>query len=371
MGVASIRAAQECCRAVMGLCVMNQKSSVSPSTPSDYPSSYRRVVLASRPSGKPAVGNFALEQVQAVPLADGQLRVINKYLSIDPYMLGRMYESRSYAPSQPLGEAMVGETVGRVVESRHSGFTAGEYVVGPLGWQEQSISDGSELRRVDPQQAPLSAYLGALGMTGITAWYGMTQICRPEPGSTVAVSAAAGAVGGVAVQLAKERGCRVVGIAGGAHKCRYVTEFLGADACVDYKQADSIAALNDALSKYAPDGFDACFDNVNGWVLDAILPLMNCFGRIALCGMIGRYGEAENHLAAYGYLLLSRLMAQGFIVRDHMDLWPQAVDELTRMLQQGQLRYRESIADGIAAAPAACIGLLSGQNVGKQLVKLN
>jgi|SRR5690606_21806544 len=237
-------------------------------------------------------------------------------------------------------------------------------------WQEQAVSSGDRLRRVDTERAPLSAYLGVLGMTGVTAWYGLTQICQPQAGTTVVVSAAAGAVGGVAVQLAKARGCRVVGIAGGPHKCRYVTEDLGADACVDYKQSPDSKALGEALARQAPEGFDACFDNVNGWVLDAILPRMNRFGRIALCGMIARYGQAPNHLTAHGHLLISRLRAQGFIVWDHIDMWQQAVDELGALLDAGGLRYQETIAHGIAAAPEACIGLLSGQNLGKQIVNL-
>jgi NADPH-dependent curcumin reductase CurA len=335
-----------------------------------WPATYTRVVLASRPAGLPQPDNFRVEQSAAPALDAGQVRVRNHYLSIDPYMVGRMYESRSYAASTGIGEIMPGETAGQVVESRHPGFAVGDYVIGPLGWQEQAVSDGQGLRRADTSRAPLQAYLGALGMTGVTAWYGMTQICRPEHGSTVVVSAAAGAVGGVAVQLAKARGCRVVGIAGGAAKCAYVTQVLGADACVDYKQEQSSQALGDALARCAPEGFDACFDNVNGWVLDAILPRMNLHGRIALCGMIARYGQAPNHLAAHGYLLISRLRAQGFIVWDHVDLWSQAVDELGALFDEGRLRYQETIAQGIEAAPGACIGLLSGRNTGKQLVRL-
>lgn len=335
-----------------------------------WPASYTRVVLASRPSGNPRPENFRLERVSAPALAEGQVRVRNHYLSIDPYMVGRMYDTQSYAPSNAVGDVMPGETAGRIVESRHPDFPVGQCVVGPLGWQEQAVSDGRQLRRADPQRAPLSAYLGVLGMTGVTAWYGMTQICEPVPGSTVVVSAAAGAVGGTAVQLGKARGCRVVGIAGGARKCRYVTEVLQADACVDYKAAGNSQALGEALAGHAPEGFDACFDNVNGWVLDAILPRMNRYGRIALCGMIARYGQAPNQLTAHGHLLISRLRAQGFIVWDHPEVWQTAVDELGTLLGEGRLRYQESIAQGIAAAPGACIGLLSGQNTGKQLVKL-
>ncbi|MBF6618221.1 MAG: NADP-dependent oxidoreductase [Candidimonas sp.] len=333
--------------------------------------SYRRIVLDSRPAGRPAADNFRLEEVAVPMLEDGQVLVRNRYLSIDPYMLGRMSTGVSYAPSQPLGEVMIGETVGEVVQSRNKEFPVGDHVVGQLGWQEMATSDGQALRKVDIGAAPMSAHLGVLGMTGVTAWYGMTQICSPAAGSTVVVSAAAGAVGGVAVQLAKAKGCRVIGIAGGSRKCEYVMESLGADACVDYKKHADSAALGRAVGSHAPDGVDAYFDNVNGWMLDGVLPLMNRFGRIALCGMISRYGDTPMQLSAHSYLLISRLRAEGFIVWDHLDLWPQALQELTGLLQSGSLRSGESIAEGIEAAPAACIGLLSGENLGKQLVKLN
>lgn len=332
---------------------------------------YRRIVLDSRPSGRPTPENFRLEEAVVPEIEGGQVLVRNRYLSIDPYMLGRMSTGVSYAPSQPLGEVMIGETVGEIIQSRSQDFPVGTHVVGQLGWQEMAVSDGQGLRKVDVDGAPMSAHLGVLGMTGVTAWYGMTQICSPAAGSTVMVSAAAGAVGGVAVQLAKARGCRVVGIAGGPGKCEYVVESLGADACIDYKKYADSAALGQAVGVHAPDGVDAYFDNVNGWMLDAVLPFMSRFGRIALCGMISRYGDTPMQLSAHSYLLISRLRAQGFIVWDHLDLWPQALQELTDLLHSGSLRSGESIVEGIEAAPAACIGLLSGENMGKQLVKLN
>ncbi|TKR53302.1 NADP-dependent oxidoreductase [Allopusillimonas ginsengisoli] len=332
--------------------------------------SYRRIVLDSRPSGRPTAESFRLEEVNVSELQAGQILVRNHYLSIDPYMLGRMTTGMSYAPSQPLGAVMIGETVGVVVQSRNRGFSVGDHVVGQLGWQEMAVSGGQGLRKVDVGATPMSAHLGVLGMTGVTAWYGMTQICSPVAGSTVVVSAAAGAVGGVAIQLAKARGCRVLGIAGGSRKCGYVVDSLGADACVDYKKHADIVALGQAVRKHAPDGVDSYFDNVNGWMLEAMLPLMSRFGRIALCGMISRYGDTPMQLTTHSYLLISRLRAQGFIVWDHLDLWPQALEELTTLLQSGSLLSGESIAEGIEAAPAACIGLLSGGNLGKQLVKL-
>lgn len=335
----------------------------------DLPRSYKRVVLASRPVGKPAVANFRIEEAALPAPLEGQVLIRNRYLSIDPYMLGRMYETRSYAVCQPLDEVMIGEAAGYVVASRHPDFKIGDAVVGPTGWQEFAVSDTEPLRKVDCSEAPLSAYLGALGMTGVTAWYGMTQIGQPVPGETVVVSAAAGAVGSVAVQVAKAKGCRVIGIAGGSEKCHYVVHELGADDCIDYRTADSNTALSNLLSSSAPNGVDTFFDNVNGWILDSVLPVMNLRGRIALCGMISRFGDKPISLSAHHFLLLSRLRAQGFIIWDHVDQWDQAVETLKNMLNGGTLKIKETISTGIESAPNACLGLLTGHNVGKQLVK--
>jgi hypothetical protein len=240
----------------------------------------RRIVLASRPAGAVTVDNFRLETVPLPALEEGQLLVRNRWLSLDPYMRGRMNEGRSYAEAQALNETMVGGTAGEVVQSRHPGFAAGDRVVGYLGWQEYGVSDGRQLMKVDTAHVPLSAYLGAVGMPGVTAWYGLNRIIEPKAGETVVVSAASGAVGSVVGQLAKLSSCRAVGIAGGEEKCRYVVEELRFDACIDYKRED----VGKALKTAAPDGVDGCFENVGGEIMDAVLPRMNAFGRIALCG---------------------------------------------------------------------------------------
>jgi NADPH-dependent curcumin reductase CurA len=325
-----------------------------------------RIVLASRPTGPVTPDNFRLEAIELPPLADGQLLVRNHWLSLDPYMRGRMNEGRSYAAPQPLGETMVGGTVGEVVESRHPKFKPGDKVVGYFGWQEAAVSDGAGLMKVDTTHVPLSAYLGAVGMPGVTGWYGLNKIIEPKAGETIAVSAASGAVGGVVGQLAKIAGCRAVGIAGGADKCKYVVEELGFDACIDYKSQDVAKALKDA----APKGIDGYFENVGGAMMDAVLPRMNAFGRIALCGLIAGYNGAPIPIANPTWFLVSRLKLQGFIVTEHMELWPQALKELGTAVATGKIKYRETVAEGLASAPQAFIGLLAGRNFGKQLVKL-
>jgi NADPH-dependent curcumin reductase CurA len=265
---------------------------------------------------------------------------------------------------------MIGETAGTVVVSHHPDFAVGQRVVGRLGWQEMSISDGSDLQVVDDSDIPLTAYLGAVGMTGITAWYGIECICAPKGGETVVVSGAAGAVGSVAVQLARERGCRVVGIAGGTRKCRAVVDDFGADACVDYQLADDANTLQKMIAEKTRNGVHAFFDNGNGMVLEAVLPLMNPFGRIALCGMIARYDERPMALTTHGFLLLSRLRAEGYIILDQLAHWPAARSELAALVRLGKLKIRETVSEGLASAPAACTGLLEGKNLGKQLVRL-
>jgi hypothetical protein len=327
----------------------------------------RRIVLASRPAGAVTVDNFRLETVALPALEQGQLRVRNHWLSLDPYMRGRMNEGRSYAAAQPLNETMVGGTAGEVVESRHPKFAVGDQVVGYLGWQEYGISDGSQLMKVDTAHVPLSAYLGAVGMPGVTAWYGLNRIIEPKAGETVVVSAASGAVGSVVGQLAKLSSCRAVGIAGGEEKCRYAVEELGFDACIDYKRED----VGQALKAAAPDGVDGYFENVGGAIMDAVLPRMNAFGRIALCGLIAGYDGQPIPIRNPTWFLVSRLKLQGFIVSEHMQVWPQALKELGAHVAAGRIRYRESIAQGLENAPSAFIGLLKGRNFGKQLVKLD
>jgi NADPH-dependent curcumin reductase len=334
----------------------------------------RQIHLVSRPKGEAGIDNFRLVEQPVGEPRDGQVLVRHRYLSLDPYMRGRMDDAKSYAQPQPLDQVMQGGTAGVVVASRHPGYAEGDNVVGFGGWQEYSIVDASHpgtLRKVDIRQVPLSAYLGPVGMPGVTAWYGLLKICQPKAGQTIVVSAASGAVGSVVGQLAKARGCRAVGIAGGADKCGYVTGELGFDACVDYKAHGDPTSFHEALKAVTPDGVDGCFENVGGMVFDATLARMNAFGRIALCGMISGYDGAPIPLLQPTLLLKSRLMLQGFIVSEHMEVWPEALKELGERVASGTLKYRESVADGIAAAPEAFIGLLKGRNFGKQLVKVS
>ncbi|HEY0710795.1 MAG TPA: NADP-dependent oxidoreductase [Polyangia bacterium] len=325
-----------------------------------------QVVLAARPEGPVDLTHFALVKSPVPTVGEGQVLVRNHYLSLDPYMRGRMNEGRSYAPPQKVGEVMVGGTVGEVVASRHPQFAVGQFVVAQFGWQLYGLSDGRGLRRVETDRHPLTTRLGVLGMTGVTAWYGINKICAPKAGETLVVSAASGAVGSVAGQLAKQAGCRVVGIAGGSEKCSYVREVLGFDAVVDHRASDAAGALAAAT----PQGIDCVFENVGGPLFDAALARMNAFGRIAICGLIAGYEGAPIPVNNVRSLLTNRLLVQGFVVSDHLGVWPAALADLERLLSEGALRYRETIAEGLASAPAAFLGLLSGKNFGKQLVKL-
>ncbi len=327
---------------------------------------YQRIVLASRPRGEVQESNFRLEQVPVPEITDGEVLVRNHYLSVDPYMRGRMSEAKSYAPPQALNETMIGATAGQVLASKHPRFAVGDFVTGMLGWAEMGVSDGALLRKVDTSRIPLSAYLGVAGMPGMTAWYGMNQIMQPKEGETVVVSAASGAVGSAVGQLAKLRGCRAVGIAGGPEKCEYVVDQLGFDGCVDYKAGN----LKADLAAATPNGVDAVFENVGGEVFDTTLGRMNPFGRIALCGLIAGYSGQEAPIKNLKSFLINRLTLRGFIVTEHMDVWPQGLAELGQLVASGKLKYRESIAAELAAAPQAFIGLLKGRNFGKQLVKL-
>ena len=332
-----------------------------------------QIHLVSRPKGAATLDNFSLVRQETPTLADGQVLVRHHYLSLDPYMRGRMNEGKSYAQPQPLNQVMLGGTVGEVIESRHAEYHAGDKVVGMGGWQEYGVVDAHApgvLRKVDAGRVPLSAYLGAVGMPGVTAWYGLVHILQPRAGQTMVISAATGAVGSAFVALAKARGCRVVGIAGGTEKCRYGVDELGMDACVDYKVHPDVGALSRALREACPNGIDGYFENVGGMVLDAVLPRMNAFGRIAVCGMIAGYDGQPLPLANPALILVSRLTVRGFIVSEHMEIWPEALRELAQLVVGGKLNARESIAQGLAAAPAAFLGLLQGRNVGKQLVKL-
>ena len=333
----------------------------------------RQILLDNRPQGEATTSNFRLVSVQTPELGEGQVLVRHHYLSLDPYMRGRMNDGKSYAQPQPLGEVMIGGTVGEVLQSRHPRFQPGDAVVGMGGWQEYSVVDADQpglLRKVDTTHVPLSYYLGAVGMPGVTAWYGLTQIIAPQAGETVVVSAASGAVGSAFAAVAKARGCRVVGIAGGPDKCRYAQEELHFDACIDYRQHPDLKSMAQALKAACPQGIDGYFENVGGYLLDAVLLRTNAFARIAVCGMIAGYDGQPLPLQNPALILVNRLKVQGFIVSEHMDLWPQALQELGTLVAQGRLRPRESIAQGIDSAPEAFLGLLKGRNFGKQLVKL-
>ena len=334
----------------------------------------RQIQLSSRPSGQPGLENFSLVSTPTPALAEGEVLVRHHYLSLDPYIRGRMNEAKSYAQPQALHQTMMGGTVGEVVDSHHPGFAVGDKVVGMGGWQEYALVPAAMapmLRKVDDSRIPLSAYLGAVGMPGVTAYYGLVQIIAPKSGDTLVVSAASGAVGSAFGALATARGCRVVGVAGGPEKCAYVVSDLGFDACVDYKQHADAASLSAALHALCPQGIEGYFENVGGMVMNAVLPLMNAFGRVAVCGMIAGYNGSPIPMATPQLILMQRLRLQGFIVSEHPQVWPEALAELGGLVASGSLRVRETIAQGIDSAPQAFLDLLAGRNFGKQLVKLN
>jgi len=326
-----------------------------------------QVLLASRPTGWVEESNFKIVETDVPKPGPGEVLVKNLWLSLDPYMRGRMNAVKSYTRYLEIGEVMTGGTVGQVAESNHPKFKAGDYVVGSLGWQLYAISNGEGLAVVDPKLVPLSAYLGVCGMPGGTAWIGLLEHCAPKVGETVLVSAATGAVGGVVGQLAKLQGCRAVGIAGGAKKCDFAVKELGFDACVDYKAGK----LLDDLKAACPNGVDNYFENVGGEVLDAAFKVLNPFSRVALCGLIAEYNATEPYgVKMMRSLLVNRVKLQGFIVFDRVDLYQRAIPKLANLVSQGKIKYHETIAEGLQNAPKAFIGLLKGQNLGKQLVKL-
>ena len=327
----------------------------------------RQILLAKRPTGWVTEADFRIVEAPVPVPVDGQVLIRNHYLSLDPYMRGRMDDAPSYAENVKVGDVMVGGTVGEVVESNNPKFKPGMMVSGYAGWQDYGLSDGKALSRIDTAIAPASWYLGVLGMPGVTAWIGLLDICQPKAGETVVVSAASGAVGSVVGQLARIAGCRVVGIAGGAEKCGYCVNDLGFDACVDYK-ADG---WRKALSAAAPKGIDVNFENVGGEVLDAVLSRTNAFARIALCGLVSQYNATEAYgVTNFRFLLTNRIRLQGFIVSEHLDKWPRALQELAGHVGAGRIKYRETVADGLENAPSAFIGMLQGKNFGKQVVRL-
>jgi NADPH-dependent curcumin reductase CurA len=324
------------------------------------------IVLARRPSGQASVEDFRLVEAPVPDLQEGEILVRVEYFSLDPFMRGRMEDRRSYAEPQKLGEVMIAAGVGRVVASRHPGLVVDDEVIGTFGWQRYALSDGRGVRKLDTARVPITAYLGPVGVPGLTAYYGIHRICQPKPGETVVVSAAAGAVGSVAGQLAKQAGCRVVGIAGGPLKCRHVVEELGFDACLDHRSA----TLHAELKAAAPGGVDAVFENVGGEVFDTVLRRMNAFGRIALCGLVAGYQGAPIPIHNTLSFLTNRLTMRAFIITEQREIWPEALAALAAGVASGAIKYRETIAEGLERAPEAFLGLLAGKNLGKQLVKL-
>jgi NADPH-dependent curcumin reductase len=327
----------------------------------------RRIVLASRPHGAVSAENFRIVDAPMPQPADGEVLVRNEWLSLDPYMRGRMSDAKSYVPPVQIDEVMVGQTVGEVVESRDRRFRSGDKVLTQLGWQSYGVAKAADLVPVDVRRAPASYYLGVLGMPGMTAWFGLFEIGQPKAGETVLVSAASGAVGSVVGQLAKIHGCRAVGIAGGKAKCDYVVTELGFDACVDHRAG----RLYDDLRAACPAGVDVDFENVGGEVLDTALRVMNRHSRVVVCGLIAEYSATEPY--AYRRLrsvLVNRIRMQGMIVFDWKDRYAEALQGLAAHLAAGRLKYRESIVEGLDNAPRALAGLLKGENFGKQLVKL-
>ena len=330
----------------------------------------RRVLLKSRPQGEPTHANFDVVDHPIPEPKDGEYLSRTIWLSLDPYMRGRMAETKGYAANVNLGDAMVGGTVGQVVKSKNPRFKEGDYVVEYAGWQSYAVSDGAMSMKLDPNAAPLSTALSVLGMPGMTAWWGLMEIGKPKAGETVVVSAASGAVGSVVGQLAKLRGCRAVGIAGGKDKCDYVVKELGFDACVDYRAAG--ANLFKELRTAAPKGIDIYFENVGGAVQAAVVPQLNDFARVPLCGLISSYNEMQmNPGPDWRMLLIKRATVTGFIVSDHFGQMDGFWKEVPAAVKAGKIKYREDIVKGIENAPQAFMGLLKGKNFGKLLVQVS
>ncbi len=327
----------------------------------------RQVLLKRRPTGAPTPADFEIADAPLPDLADGAVLVRGIYLSLDPYMRGRISGARSYAKPVEIGAVLEGRVVGEVARSRDPAFREGDFVLGGYGWQLYSAVPGNGLLKLDPAEAPLSAALGVLGMPGLTAYVGLSEIGRPQRGETVVVSAASGAVGAVVGQLARREGARVVGIAGGAEKCRYVEAELGFDACLDHRTAD----LGAALDRACPKGIDVYWENVGGAVQQVVFPRFNDFGRMVMCGMVAEYNDIEprpgpNLISA----VRKRLRIQGFIVSDQRQRFAEYRAMAAPLLKSGELKYREDVVDGLDRAPEAFIGLLQGRNFGKLVVRL-
>ncbi|HLK63177.1 MAG TPA: NADP-dependent oxidoreductase [Bryobacteraceae bacterium] len=332
------------------------------------PGTNQQVLLAARPTGFPKPTDFRLTESPIPEPADGQFLVRVAYLSVDPYMRGRMNDARSYAEPQKLNEVMGGGAVGKVVASRHPQFAEGEFVTGMFGWQQYALSDGRGVMKVDPRVAPISTSLGVLGMPGLTAYFGLLDVCAPRSGETVVVSGAAGAVGSTVGQIARIHGCRVVGIAGGDDKIRWIREELGFDAAINYKTENVHAKLKETC----PSGIDCYFDNVGGSTTDAVFPLMNTHGRVSVCGQISMYNLEKPEMGPrlLPLVLVWTLKVQGFLVFQYASRYAEAFPHLARWVTEGKLKYRETIAEGIENAVSAFLGMLRGENIGKQLVRI-
>jgi NADPH:quinone reductase len=335
------------------------------------PETNQRFVLASRPAGMPTPANFQLQSVPAPDPGDGQMLVRVLYLSVDPYMRGRIRDVASYAEPVKVGDLMTGGGVGRVVASRNPRFQAGEIVVGEMGWQTFRLTEGKGFRKVDPSLAPISTSLGVLGMPGLTAYFGLLDLGKPKAGETVVVSGAAGAVGSLVGQIAKIQGCRAVGVAGADDKIRWLTGELGFDAAFNYKTVEP-KAYRSTLAALCPQGIDVYFDNVGGPITDAVFKLINLRARLVICGQIHHYNEEE---AAQGprhlfHLIVKRARVEGFLVSDYVERFKEGLTQMALWLREGKLHYREQIEEGIENMPHAFIGMLGGVNTGKMLVKV-
>ena len=333
-----------------------------------------RIVLNSRPVGAPTLDNFRLEEAPIAAPSTGEVLLRTLFLSLDPYMRGRMSDGPSYTAPVALGEVMVGSTISRVEASQHPDFKAGDLVLGQSGWQSLALSNGKALNKLDPTMTQPSLALGVLGMPGFTAYMGLLDIGQPQAGETVVVAAASGAVGSVVGQIAKLKGCRVVGIAGGAEKCRYVVSELGFDACIDHRSPD----LKQQLAAACPKGIDVYFENVGGAVFDAVLPLLNTRARIPVCGLIANYNDTAlppgpDRLGLLPRtLLIKRIKMQGFIIfDDYAHHYGEFFGEMSQWLKDGKIKFREDVVDGLENSPQAFIGLLEGKNFGKLVVRLS
>jgi NADPH-dependent curcumin reductase CurA len=328
----------------------------------------RQFKLAARPVGMPKESDFALVEAPMPAVSDGQALVKALYLSVDPYMRGRITGVRSYAEPVNIGDVMVGGTVGQVLESKAPGLAAGDFVNGQWGWQEYAAVDGRTLRKLDRKIAPVSTALGVLGMPGMTAYFGLLDICKPQPGETVLVSGAAGAVGSLVGQIAKIHGCRAVGIAGTDDKVGWLVNELGFDGAFNYKTTTDYSAK---LKDLCPQGIDCYFDNVGGSVTDAVFPHMNVFGRVSICGQISQYNlvQPEPGPRLLGYVLVKQVKVEGFIVSRFISRWGEGITQMAQWLRDGKLKHREEVVEGFENTARAFIGLLQGDNTGKMLVK--